>query len=732
MIQSTEKWDIEAPIDRWDEAIALGNGLTGVLLWGNSSTVKLSLDRSDLWDERMNAVSEDKDWNRRALEEICTTEDRTRLSRLDKLHAMIPATKLPVGRLEIEFAEPLNLDIFSLDFTTAVGCALTLQRESLLECFCAADGSGIYLHLAEPEKATLRIIPPDYSCTGMENSNSFEQNAAFLGYEQGMEYSDGNLSFYVQPCLKGLHYGIFVIRLTADKWLLRILRTDSQQEMERLVQRYRNQTENLPDYEKTLESHTRWWQTFWTRAQVKLPDPILTRYYNFCRYLYGSSSRLGAPPAALQGVWTADNNMLPPWKGDYHHDLNTQMTYIAYLTSGDFECGLSFLNHLSEQIETYRAFARNFFGVGGIAVPGTATLAGQALGGWVQYSMSPTNSAWLATMFANHYRYTLDQRFLIEQALPFVIGVGEFILNLLREDAKGIYYLPLSSSPEIHDAELEAFLPSMSNYDLALLMRLFEDLEYLNQAAGNQAEASIWSSHRHKLPDFAVDPEAGLMLCADELLRESHRHHSHLMAIYPLRLLKMERDTKLIENSFRHLDSLGTGWWVGYSFVWAGAMGAYCGNGGRALRMLRIFMDGFISRNGFHLNGDYKNYGYSWFKYRPFTLEANFLSMQLIHEMLLQSHGNEFKIFPALPAEWTEIEFKNLYGESSVKVSAALRKNKVRYVSLTARYDCKIILHYPGRKSEVFYQDGERQEWPNAKKILTLKAGKPFILIASE
>ena len=79
---------------------------------------------------------------------------------------------------------------------------------------------------------------------------------------------------------------------------------------------------------------------------VIVPEPHILQHYYLVRYFYGAASRRGAPPMPLQGVWTADAGSLPPWKGDYHNDLNTQMTYIAYRTSGDFDEGACFLDYL--------------------------------------------------------------------------------------------------------------------------------------------------------------------------------------------------------------------------------------------------------------------------------------------------------------------------------------------------------------------------------------------------
>ena len=150
-----------------------------------------------------------------------------------------------------------------------------------------------------------------------------------------------------------------------------------------------------------------------------MPDPAILRHYYLVRYFYGAASRRGAPPMPLQGVWTADAGGLPPWKGDYHNDLNTQMTYMAYQAAGHFDEGLSYLDFLWDLPPAFQRFAREFYGTGGLAVPGVMTLAGQPLGGWGQYSLSPTMRAWSAHLFYLHWRYTMDDAFLRERAYPW-------------------------------------------------------------------------------------------------------------------------------------------------------------------------------------------------------------------------------------------------------------------------------------------------------------------------
>jgi alpha-L-fucosidase 2 len=149
------------------------------------------------------------------------------------------------------------------------------------------------------------------------------------------------------------------------------------------------------------------------------------------------------------------------------------MTYMAYQAAGHFDEGLSYLDFLWDRRPRFQRFAREFYGTGGLATPGVMTLAGAPLAGWVQYSLSPTMSAWSAHLFYLHWRYTMDDTFLRERAYPWASDVGACMLGLLKPDANGVLVLPLSSSPEVFDNSHRAWLQPNSNYDLMSLRMLF-------------------------------------------------------------------------------------------------------------------------------------------------------------------------------------------------------------------------------------------------------------------
>jgi len=696
--QASSNLQLAAPIDRWDEAIPLGNGLLGGLLWGSGPNLKLSLDRGDLWDLRTPEILLRDDWNWTTIRKLVAEKNQAKISELFDVpyNAFRYPTKIPAGRLELTLADPLSANSFTLDLRRAVG-GVDVGNGSV-EVFYSAVRPVAMIRITGPEPQW-RIVPPD----------SLKQ----LGYAPPQTGSDGPTSWSVQEAALGLKYAVVVAgRRIDDRTEIALTVTSTGDGPDPLALGRRRVSAALEaGYASMLQPHAAWWQGFWSQSGVELPDPALQQHYDLVQYFYGSASRRGAPPIPLQGVWTADQGALPPWHGDYHHDLNTQVTYWAYLASGRFDQGAAFLDFMWDLLPAHRKFARAFYDAPGAAVPGVMTLDGKAMGGWSQYSLSPTDGAWVAQAFYLHWRYTMDREFLAQRAYPYCEAIGECLKALLEPGAEGKLKLPLSTSPEIHNNSLRSWLTPNSNNDLSLLRWLFGALVEMARAQDDDPAAARWQKTLDGLDELAVEGEAGpLRLAPDESLAESHRHHAHLMPIHPLGILSVEgsdRDRRIIDASLDQIDRLGTGAWCGYSFSWMSCIAARSAKPDRAIKNLEIYLKAFISRNGFHLNGDYKRLGHSGFGYRPFTMEGNFAAGQAVHEMLLQSWGGLLRIFPAVPEKWADVAFDNLRAEGGYSVWARREAGSTVRVRIRANHGGLVRLRDPFGGKPVAWNRGD-------------------------
>jgi alpha-L-fucosidase 2 len=689
---------LPAPITTWDEAVPLGNGLMGGLLWGGDSTLKLSLDRGDLWDER---PADGMRWElftyANLIKKVAEKDDKYIDDVFDRAYRDSHPSKIPAGRVEITLDPGQRVERFELNLATAEGHA-HLAGGARIEAFFSAAQPVALLRVpgAAPRAARL-LTPAMVASGGVTSSGPDSQGVAKLGYPPAVFGNEPGLQWYVQEAALGMRYVVALgSRRTGDSTLFAAAVTATMDDPDPLALAKRRVRAALDAGWDTLrQPHTAWWAEFWAASRVTVPDVNILRQYYLVRYFYGAASRRGAPPMPLQGVWTADAGSLPPWKGDYHNDLNTQMTYMGYQGAGHVNEGLSYLDFLWDRRPRFQRFAREFYGTGGLATPGVMTLAGEPLAGWVQYSLSPTMSAWSAHLFYLHWRYTMDEAFLRERAYPWVRDVGVCMLALLKPDASGTLVLPLSSSPEVFDNSHRAWMQPLSNYDLMSLRMLFLSLTEMADALGQSADAARWRKASDQLGPYHVRADGTLKLSANEDLPASHRHLSNLMGLHPFNLITAEGgadDTRMIDTSLAEWDAKGTKEWCGYSFSWMSALRARVGRAEEALRLLEIYTRAFILRNGFHANGDQTKSGYSNFTYRPFTLEGNFLAMHAVHEMLLQSWSaaagqrdtEVIRIFPAISSRWQNASFEDLRAEGGYRVSARRENGATTWLRVTA------------------------------------------------
>ncbi len=689
---------LTAPIATWDEAVPLGNGLMGGLLWGGDSTLRLSLDRGDLWDER---PADGMRWElftyANLIRKVAEQDYKYIDDVFDRAYRDSHPSKIPAGRVEISLDPGQRLERFELDLASAEGRAHFAGGARAEAFFSAAQPVALVrIPGATPRSARL-LTPAMVASGGVTSAGPDSQGVAKLGYPPAVFGDEPGLQWYVQEAALGMRYVVALgSRRAGGSTLYAVAATATMDDPDPLALAKRRVRAALDTgWDLLREPHAAWWAGFWTKSRISVPDEAILRHYYLVRYFHGAASRRGAPPMPLQGVWTADAGSLPPWKGDYHNDLNTQMTYMAYQAAGHFDEGLSYLDFLWDRRPRFQRFAREFYGTGGLATPGVMTLAGEPLAGWVQYSLSPTMSAWSAHLFYLHWRYTMDEAFLRERAYPWASDVGTCMLGLLKPDANGRLVLPLSSSPEIFDNSHKAWLRPNSNYDLMSLRMLFLALAEMADALGKGDEATRWKRASDQLGPYHVRADGTLRLSADADLAGSHRHLSNLMGLHPFNLITAEggaADARTISASLAEWDAMGTKAWCGYSFSWMSALRARVGQADEALRLLEIYAKAFILRNGFHANGDQTKSGYSNFTYRPFTLEGNFLAMHAVHEMLLQSWSatpgtrdtEVIRLFPATSARWKDASFDDLRAEGGYLVSARRENGATKWFRIQA------------------------------------------------
>lgn len=670
---------------RWDEAIPLGNGQLGALIWKKENTIRLSLDRADLWDERKAFEIEKHDF-KWVQQQLKNNSYQAAQQWGDSPYDRSPyPTKLPAAAMTFDLAKFGKVVSNVLDIQTAVH-TLKFDDGKILTSFVHATSPMGYFEITANNIGDLspELIPHQYE----NNINADEQKSvvdgqslARLGYKQGTIVKTGNAQVLHQETYDHHFFEVMLCWEKVSSTKLIGYWTISND------QKVKKQPLSLEQFEKAKRSHLAWWTSYWSKSNISIPEKDLEKQYYLELYKLGATARQGAPAITLQAVWTADNGGLPPWKGDFHNDLNTQLSYWPAYTANRMDEAQSYTDWLWKIRPKNLAYTQQYFGVDGLNIPGVLTLNGYPMGGWIQYSLSPTVSAWTAQHFYWQWKYSMDPTFLKEQAYPYIIEAATYLKNITYlKDGKR--YLPLSSSPEYNDNSTAAWFNSWTNFDLSLAHYLFAIAAEVSTANGKAEAAKEWTQYSAELPNFAMD-ETGLRVAEDLSMKQSHRHMSPYMAIYPLGILDINNthDKSLIEKSLSHLEQLGTRAWVGYSFSWMACLHARAKQSKRAVSNLQKFAHNFCSINSFHLNGDQNGGQYSDFTYRPFTLEGNFAFAQGVHELLIQSKNDYIEVFPATPGEWKDVSFKNLRTAGGFIVSAEKNNNKITLLKVTASQD---------------------------------------------
>lgn len=711
---------------RWDAGMPLGNGMLGALVWQKNGHLRVSLDRADLWDER--TAMDISKFNFKFVEQQLKKNEYDTIHKLGDwpYDNIAYPTKLPGGALEFDISKFAAVKKVSLDITTAL---------SVVE-FANGVKFNIYVHAINnvgyfgfeniaDEKIIPQLIIPNYTGNAAnENDNSHSgEGLSVLGYAKGTVTETANSIRYHQPTYGQHYYEIliqwkkFSAKNVIGEWTIS---NDKPATLTELNTSAKEPT-NWP-------SHIAWWKKFWTQSSINIPDEQLQKQYYLEMYKLGCVARKAAPAITLQAIWTADNGSLPPWKGDFHHDLNTQLSYWPSYTGNHLQEASTYTDWLWNIRNENKKYTRDYFGVNGLAVPGVTTIAGAAMGGWIQYSLSPSVSSWLAEHFYWQWKYSMDENFLKEKAYPYLHDVATFIENLtyIKDNKR---YVALSSSPEYHDNNTNAWFNNFTNYDLSLYKFALNAAAEAATAMNKKDEAAHWKNILQQFPPFDEN-ETGLTIAPGQNLDESHRHHAHLMPIYPLCQLDAnnEADKKLMNISLRHLEKEGTRNWCGYSFTWAACLYARAKEADSAAKQLKIFASNFCSPNSFHLNGDQYRGEYSSFTYSPFTLEGNFAFAQGVHELLLQSKTNYIEVFPAVPENWKDVSFTNLRAEGAFLISAKKENGVSTEVKIFSEKGGRLHIKLP-YKTWVVKNVPRHNVQMNDDGTLSIQMGKGQVII---
>ena len=402
---------------RWDEALPIGNGMLGALVWNKEGSLRFSLDQAELWDERpMKGLHRNEFSYKWIQEQVFKKDYKPVQDNFDWPYDNEPApTKIPGGAVEFNMEKFGKVVSAELDIKTAT-VKVIWDKGIVLKTFVhATKPIGYFSFENIPSSVEMNLIAPLYNNPVKNIADPVGgDDLGRLGYKQGSIKKTDNSITYLQQGWGGFKYKITIEWKYTSTHSIEGAWTISTEDKKKKFNddNLFLERELKIGIDENQQSHTSWWNVFWNKSALKIPDETIEKQWYLEQYKFGSTSRVGAPPISLQAIWTADNGRIPPWKGDFHHDLNTQLSYWPSYSGNHLEEGIAYLDHLDQNKENYKRYTKLFFGVEGLAVPGVTTLDGTEMGGWIQYSLSPTVSSWLSHHYYLQWRYSMDTDFL--------------------------------------------------------------------------------------------------------------------------------------------------------------------------------------------------------------------------------------------------------------------------------------------------------------------------------
>ncbi|MER5539161.1 glycosyl hydrolase family 95 catalytic domain-containing protein [Streptomyces mirabilis] len=475
-------------------------------------------------------------------------------------------------------------------------------------------------------------------------------------------------------------------------------------------------------YDLLAKTHRAWWHAYYRKSFLSLPDARIQRFYWIQLYKTASAARRDAPVMATSGPWLEST----PWPNTWWN-LNVQLEYWLIHGSNHLELDAvtralsEFRGNLSKEVsDRYRA---DSLGIPRTTDPqlvngAAGTLTGYGVGIPGQDPPTPEvgNLTWALHNVWLSYRHTMDESILRDVLFPLLRKAVNYYLHFLEPGTDGKLHLPATFSPEYGGNSRDC------NYDLMLLTwgcrTLLESAELLGI---DDELAPRWREVLAKRVAYPTDAN-GFMIGADIPFAKSHRHYSHLLAVYPLYELtgRTPGELALIEKSLAHWVGF-EGALQGYTFTGAASMSALLGKGEDALKYLGQLMTRFIQPNTM-----YKESG-------P-VIETPLSAAQSLHDMVCQSWGGVVRVFPALPADWADLTVHDFRTQGAFLLSAVRKGGATRWVRLVSEAGAPCVVRH-GIAGAIDVRDGRgrplRYETVGDRTIqVTLRRGESALITA--
>ena len=747
----------------WENALPLGNGFQGAMVYGNVEKEIFQLNEATVWSGSPNR--NDNPNAKQALGEIRNLIFQGEYKKAEKLINENIITKKshgqmfqPVGNLELSFSNHQDFKDYFRELDIEKAVAKTVYKADGVtytrEAFTSFPDRVLVIKLSADKPGKLSFTADFTSEHKKQEITVNGNNELFLsGTTSDHEGVEGKVKFNALAKFKAKGGSIKSsgnsIKIEgADSVLIYVSIATNFINYNNIGGNEKELAKSFLDkpfdknYDKMKQAHIAWYQKYFKRVKLdlgttvssKLPtderlanfrdvsDPsFVALYYQYGRYLLISSSQPGGQPANLQGIW--NHRMSPAWDSKYTININTEMNYWPAEKTNLSEMHEPLLKMVQELAQTGKETAKVMYGARGwMAHHNTdiwrinGAVDGATWGVW------NAGGGWLIQHLWEHYLYTGDKVYL-ESVYETLKGAADFYADFLVKDpVNGWLVVVPGNSPENAPAAHQgSAVTAGSTMDNQIVFDVFSSVIKASEILGKDKQyADSLKTLRNMLPPMQIGKYNQLQEWLDDVddPKDNHRHISHLYGLYPSNQISPYRTPELFaaaKNTLLQRGDVSTGWSMGWKVNWWAKM--QDGNHAYSLIQNQLTPLGVNKEGG----GTYNNL---FDAHPPFQIDGNFGCTSGITEMLMQSSDGAVHLLPALPDALKQYgEITGLRARGGFEIKEMKWKNgKLIAVSIQSNLGGNLRLRTPnemsikensnfktalGDNSNVFYQTND-------------------------